>query len=101
MSGAAHILRTANLPIEFCGFVEGDDISASDAVDVIVTDGFTGNIALKTAEGTAKLIAHFCAARSTRSFFGTAGRVHRQRRFRAPEGASWIRDAQMAGFFSA
>jgi glycerol-3-phosphate acyltransferase PlsX len=43
---------------EFVGFVEGSDIP-SDRVDVIVTDGFTGNIALKTGEGTAKLIADF------------------------------------------
>lgn len=41
---------------EFVGFVEGSDIP-SDKVDVIVTDGFTGNVAIKTAEGTAKLIA--------------------------------------------
>ncbi|MEM7270058.1 MAG: phosphate acyltransferase PlsX [Pseudomonadota bacterium] len=40
---------------EFVGFVEGDDI-VSNKVDVIVTDGFTGNIALKTAEGTASFI---------------------------------------------
>jgi len=43
---------------EFVGFVEGGDIP-SDRVDVIVTDGFTGNIALKTGEGTAKLISDF------------------------------------------
>lgn len=42
----------------FVGFVEGGDIP-SDRVDVIVTDGFTGNIALKTGEGTAGLIADF------------------------------------------
>ncbi|MFN3644125.1 MAG: phosphate acyltransferase PlsX [Gemmobacter sp.] len=42
----------------FVGFVEGGDIP-SDKVDVIVTDGFTGNVALKTGEGTAKLIADF------------------------------------------
>ncbi|MCP5088836.1 MAG: phosphate acyltransferase PlsX [Rhodobacteraceae bacterium] len=41
---------------EFVGFVEGGDIP-SDRVDVIVTDGFTGNVALKTAEGTASLIS--------------------------------------------
>ncbi len=40
---------------EFVGFVEGGDI-VSDRVDVVVTDGFTGNIALKTAEGTARFI---------------------------------------------
>ena len=43
---------------EFTGFVEGGDIPGS-RVDVIVTDGFTGNIALKTGEGTAKLISDF------------------------------------------
>ena len=43
---------------EFVGFIEGNDI-ASDKVDVVVTDGFTGNIALKTAEGTASLIRLF------------------------------------------
>lgn len=41
---------------EYVGFVEGGDIP-SDRVDVIVTDGFTGNVALKTAEGTASLIS--------------------------------------------
>ena len=43
---------------EFIGFVEGGDIPSA-RVDVIVTDGFTGNIALKTGEGTAKLISDF------------------------------------------
>ncbi|WP_424942823.1 phosphate acyltransferase PlsX [Aliiroseovarius crassostreae] len=47
-----------NANIEFVGFVEGVDIP-SDRVDVIVTDGFTGNVALKTAEGTADLMAGF------------------------------------------
>lgn len=55
---AAEILRTTDLPIVFQGFVEGDDIGKG-SVDVIVTDGFTGNIALKTTEGTAKLINQF------------------------------------------
>ena len=43
---------------EYIGFVEGSDIP-SNRVDVIVTDGFTGNVALKTGEGTAKLISDF------------------------------------------
>ena len=51
-------LKEINLPGEFVGFVEGDDI-AKGTVDVMVTDGFTGNIALKTAEGTAMLIAEY------------------------------------------
>lgn len=53
---AANRLReSTELPLEFVGFVEGDKIGSGD-VDVIVTDGFSGNIALKTAEGTAKLV---------------------------------------------
>ena len=55
---AANILRQSNLPISFHGFVEGTDIGAG-TVDVVVTDGFTGNIALKTAEGTAKLYSQY------------------------------------------
>ena len=54
---AAALLReAADLPMIFCGFIEGDKIS-SDETDVIVTDGFSGNIALKTAEGTARFVA--------------------------------------------
>ena len=70
--GAAHILRGAKLPIEFCGFVEGDDI-AEGTVDVVVTDGFTGNIALKTAEGTAKLVIYFLRTALRRSLLGRMG----------------------------
>src|SRR5579862_3551324 len=47
-------LRGGLTPIRFYGFVEGDDIAAG-TVDVIVTDGFTGNVALKAIEGVAKL----------------------------------------------
>jgi glycerol-3-phosphate acyltransferase PlsX len=55
----AHALLTAatHLPGRFLGFVEGNDIS-NGSVDVVVTDGFTGNITLKAIEGTAKLITH-------------------------------------------
>ena len=52
------VLRDANMPGHFYGFVEGDDI-AKGTVDVIVTDGFTGNISLKTIEGTVKLYSEF------------------------------------------
>ncbi len=55
---AAQTLRSSHLDMEFAGFVEGDDISKG-TVDVVVTDGFTGNVALKTAEGTAKLFSEF------------------------------------------
>ncbi len=54
-------LRGALTPIRFYGFIEGDDIAAG-TVDVVVTDGFTGNIAVKTAEGTAKLFSEFLFA---------------------------------------
>jgi glycerol-3-phosphate acyltransferase PlsX len=50
---ADRILREASLDLDYRGFVEGDDI-AKGAVDVVVTDGFTGNVALKTAEGLAR-----------------------------------------------
>jgi phosphate acyltransferase len=52
------VLRDANMPGHFYGFVEGDDI-AKGTVDVVVTDGFTGNISLKTIEGTVKLYSEF------------------------------------------
>ncbi|MGH7095479.1 MAG: phosphate acyltransferase PlsX, partial [Stellaceae bacterium] len=54
--GAAVRLRGGMMPIRFHGFVEGDDITAG-TVDVVVTDGFTGNVALKTVEGTVKMFS--------------------------------------------
>lgn len=57
VKAAGRILRNANFPnLTYHGFVEGDDLGLG-TVDVVVTEGFTGNIALKTAEGTAKQIA--------------------------------------------
>ncbi|RIA43947.1 phosphate:acyl-[acyl carrier protein] acyltransferase [Hephaestia caeni] len=54
---AAAVLRDAHhLPLDFTGFIEGDRLSRGE-VDVIVCDGFSGNIALKTAEGTARFVA--------------------------------------------
>ncbi len=55
---AAAALRASDLPIEFRGFVEGTDLT-SGKVDVVVTDGFTGNVALKVAEGTVALYGQF------------------------------------------
>src|SRR3954464_15360737 len=53
---AAALLREADyLPLRFDGFTEGDQLSRGQ-VDVVVTDGFSGNIALKTAEGTARFV---------------------------------------------
>lgn len=54
---AAAVLKDADhLPLSFDGFIEGDRLSRGE-VDVIVCDGFSGNIALKTAEGTARFVA--------------------------------------------
>jgi phosphate acyltransferase len=74
VKGAAQILRNSNLPMAFHGFVEGDDI-AKGTVDVVVTDGFTGNIALKTAEGTARLVGSYLRSALKRSFMSKLGAV--------------------------
>ncbi|MEA2741877.1 MAG: phosphate acyltransferase [Acetobacteraceae bacterium] len=55
---AADILRASHIGPQFHGFVEGHDIAAG-TTDVVVTDGFTGNVALKTGEGALKLIGEF------------------------------------------
>lgn len=55
---ASAILKRVSLPGQFVGFIEGDDIGRG-TVDVVVTDGFTGNVALKTLEGTAKVVNEF------------------------------------------
>ena len=53
---AAHqLLKSSPMQMNYHGFIEGNDITAG-TVDVVVTDGFTGNVALKTAEGAARLI---------------------------------------------
>jgi len=52
---AAEVLRDSHIAPQFHGFVEGDDIAAG-TTDVIVTDGFTGNVALKTGEGALRLM---------------------------------------------
>jgi glycerol-3-phosphate acyltransferase PlsX len=56
VKNAAQIMREAAMPFEFYGFVEGDDITKG-TVDVVVTDGFTGNVALKTAEGAVRMFS--------------------------------------------
>ncbi len=53
---AHRMLREGGFDLDYHGFVEGDDLTKG-VVDVVVTDGFTGNVALKTAEGVAKFIA--------------------------------------------
>ena len=69
---AAAVLRAMPLPGRFHGFIEGDDI-AKGTVDVVVSDGFTGNVALKTLEGTAKLYANFLRETFRSSFLARLG----------------------------
>ena len=62
------MLREADyLPLRFDGFTEGDQLSRGD-IDVVVTDGFSGNIALKTAEGTARFVTDLLRRAFTSSF---------------------------------
>jgi glycerol-3-phosphate acyltransferase PlsX len=70
--GAYQLLKDGDLPLEFIGYVEGSDIPAGTA-DVVVTDGFTGNVALKTAEGTARLYTSFLAKAFRRSLLSKLG----------------------------
>lgn len=58
----------SNAPLNYIGYVEGHDIFLKE-VDVVVADGFVGNVALKTIEGTSKLISHFLAEEFKRNFF--------------------------------
>jgi glycerol-3-phosphate acyltransferase PlsX len=60
-------LKEAGLPIDYCGFVEGDQIGQGN-LDVVVVEGFAGNIALKTAEGTARQVAAYLKAAMSRSW---------------------------------
>ncbi|MFL6730655.1 MAG: phosphate acyltransferase PlsX [Sphingomicrobium sp.] len=70
---AAGLLREADyLPLKFDGFTEGDQLSRGN-VDVVVTDGFSGNIALKTAEGTARFVTDLLRRAFTSSLRSKAG----------------------------
>ena len=82
IKAAAAVLKDSPLPIRYHGFVEGDDVGRG-VVDVVVTDGFTGNIALKTAEGTAKQIGEYLRAAMGRSLLARIGAVLAQGAFRA------------------
>lgn len=80
VKAAAQALREADLPMHFHGFVEGDDI-AKGTVDVVVTDGFTGNVALKTAEGTARLMSDYLREAMSRTIFTKIGYLLAQTAF--------------------
>jgi glycerol-3-phosphate acyltransferase PlsX len=70
---AAHgVLKSVELPLEYKGFVEGDQIGQG-AVDVVVVEGFAGNIALKTAEGTARQIGTYLKGAMTSSLVTKLG----------------------------
>lgn len=72
---AGQMLRNSEFEgLTYHGFVEGDDLGLG-TVDVVVTEGYTGNIALKTAEGTAKQIASYLRAAMSRTIFAKIGYV--------------------------
>lgn len=72
---AGRMLREAELSsLDYRGFVEGDDIGKG-TVDVVVTEGFAGNIALKTAEGTARQIAGYLKAAMGRTLMARIGYI--------------------------
>lgn len=65
-------LKDTKLPLEYKGFVEGDQIGQG-IVDVVVVEGFTGNIALKTAEGTARQVAQYLKEAMGRTMLSKLG----------------------------
>jgi phosphate acyltransferase len=80
---AGRILREGHFPqIEYAGFVEGDDIGKG-TVDVVVTEGFAGNIALKTAEGTARQLGQILKNEMNRSLATRLGFFLARSAFRA------------------
>jgi phosphate acyltransferase len=80
---ASRILKESNLPhLDYRGFVEGDDLGKG-TVDVVVTEGFTGNIALKTAEGTAKQIAQYLRSAMSRTLMAKIGYLFAKQAFNA------------------
>ena len=68
----AEMLKNSSLKEQFHGYVEGNDIAAG-TVDVVVTDGFTGNIALKSIEGMAKLVSSLVKEGFTSSIWAKLG----------------------------
>jgi glycerol-3-phosphate acyltransferase PlsX len=80
---AGRMLREHNLAfLDYVGFVEGDDIGKG-TVDVVVTEGFSGNIALKAAEGTARQIGQLLRTELTRTIWRKLGYLLARGAFRA------------------
>eukprot|EP01034_Spumella_vulgaris_P007067 gene7067-9002_t len=72
---AGRLIRDANIEgFDYYGFVEGDDIGRG-TVDVVVTEGFSGNIALKAAEGTARQIGEYLRAAMSRTLMAKLGYI--------------------------
>jgi glycerol-3-phosphate acyltransferase PlsX len=70
---AGRILRESNFPfLDYVGFVEGDDIGKG-TVDVVVSEGFAGNIAIKSAEGTARQIGEYLRSAMSRTWRARIG----------------------------
>jgi len=79
---AGRVLREGNFAeLDYRGFVEGDDIGRGK-VDVVVTEGFAGNIALKTAEGTARQIGEYLRGAMNRSLSARIGYIFARSAFR-------------------
>jgi glycerol-3-phosphate acyltransferase PlsX len=70
----AWLKETDGLPLDYQGFVEGHQIGQG-IVDVVVVEGFAGNIALKTAEGTARQVGQWVKSALTRTWFSKLGAV--------------------------
>ncbi|MGY0573542.1 phosphate acyltransferase PlsX [Bradyrhizobium sp. RDM12] len=80
---AGETLRAMNLPeLDYVGFVEGDGIGKGMA-DVIVTEGYSGNIALKAAEGTARQMADLLRNEIQRSWLSRLGYLFARNAFQA------------------
>ncbi len=80
LRAADGLLRSVSIPGEYKGFIEGDDITKG-TVDVIVTDGFTGNIALKTAEGVGHFFKNIITEEFKRNYFSMVGYLINKRVF--------------------
>ncbi|MFW8586116.1 hypothetical protein ACOJBM_18430 [Rhizobium beringeri] len=94
-------MREANIDsLEYSGFVEGNDLGKG-TVDVVVTEGFSGNIALKTAEGTAKQIGEYLRAAMSRTLLARIGYLFAKSAFDMlrekldPEQGQWRRVSRL------
>ena len=98
---AGRIMRESQFShFDYHGFVEGDDIGKG-MVDVVVTEGFAGNIALKTAEGTARQFAQYLRSAMNRTWAARLGYLLARPGVPARCATRWTRKSPMAASFSA